>query len=96
MSLPTHQEVIKVIQPVVLGKMIEYFENYDPDDSQALHETLGYAAALSLCTIGLALLHHLYFYHVQRAGMKIRVAMCHMIYQKVGRKTTGTVRDYNV
>ncbi|XP_070786421.1 ATP-binding cassette sub-family C member 4-like isoform X1 [Enoplosus armatus] len=93
------EEVIKVIQPVILGKMIQYFESYDPDDTAALHETLGYAAALSACTIGLALLHHLYFYHVQRAGMKIRVAMCHMIYKKalrlsssaMGKTTTGQI-----
>ncbi|XP_054480100.1 ATP-binding cassette sub-family C member 4-like [Anoplopoma fimbria] len=93
------EEVIKVIQPVVLGKMITYFENYDPKNMTALYETLGYAAALSLCTIGLALLHHLYFYHVQRTGMKIRVAMCHMIYNKalclsssaMGKTTTGQI-----
>ncbi|TNN61503.1 Multidrug resistance-associated protein 4 [Liparis tanakae] len=79
------EEVIKVIQPLILGKMIEYFESYDPLNMTALYETLGYATAMSLCTIGLALLHHLYFYHVQRTGMKIRVAMCHMIYRKVSR-----------
>lgn len=84
---PAYQEVIKVVQPVFLGKIIVYFENYNPEDQKALYETLGYAAAMSLCTIGLALLHHLYFYYVQRAGMKIRVAMCHMIYKKVSRKT---------
>ncbi|TKS66219.1 Multidrug resistance-associated protein 4 [Collichthys lucidus] len=93
------EEVIKVIQPVVLGKMIQYFENYDPDNYKALYETLGYAAGLSICTILLALLHHLYFYHVQRTGMKIRVAMCHMIYKKalclnssaMGKTTTGQI-----
>nr|XP_046237998.1 ATP-binding cassette sub-family C member 4-like isoform X2 [Scatophagus argus] len=93
------EEVIKVIQPVLLGKMINYFENYDPENMKALYKTLGYAAGLSLCTIGLALLHHLYFYHVQRAGMKIRVAMCHMIYKKalclsssaMGKTTTGQI-----
>lgn len=83
MSFPAHQETIKVLQPVILGKVIQYFENYDPNNMTALYETLGYACALSICTIGLALLHHLYFYHVQRVGMKIRVAMCHMIYKKV-------------
>uniref|UniRef100_A0A3Q1HYV3 Multidrug resistance-associated protein 4 n=1 Tax=Anabas testudineus TaxID=64144 RepID=A0A3Q1HYV3_ANATE len=79
--------------------MIQYFESYDPNNMTALYETLGYAAALSLCTIGLAVLHHLYFYHVQRAGMKIRVAMCHMIYNKalrlsssaMGKTTTGQI-----
>uniref|UniRef100_A0A3Q4AMX3 Cystic fibrosis transmembrane conductance regulator n=1 Tax=Mola mola TaxID=94237 RepID=A0A3Q4AMX3_MOLML len=93
------EEVIKLVQPVLLGKMIEYFENYSPDDNNALYRTLGYAAGLSLCTFGLAVLHHLYFYHVQRAGMKIRVAMCHMIYKKalglsssaMGKTTTGQI-----
>ncbi|XP_047432401.1 ATP-binding cassette sub-family C member 4-like [Mugil cephalus] len=93
------EEVIKVVQPVFLGKMILYFETYDPDDTRALHETLGYAAGLCFCTMGLAVLHHLYFYHVQRAGMKIRVAMCHMIYNKalrlsssaMGQTTTGQI-----
>uniref|UniRef100_A0A8C4HL03 Multidrug resistance-associated protein 4 n=1 Tax=Dicentrarchus labrax TaxID=13489 RepID=A0A8C4HL03_DICLA len=85
-------EVIKVIQPVVLGQMIRYFENYDPNNMKALHQSLGYAAGLSLCTIGLALLHHLYFYHVQRAGMKIRVAMylC-SISSAMGKTTTGQI-----
>ncbi len=72
-----------MVQPVFLGKLILYFEGYDPDDMAALYEAYGYAAGISLSTLGLALLHHLYFYNVQRAGMKIRIAMCHMIYRKV-------------
>ncbi|KAM3857219.1 ATP-binding cassette sub-family C member 4-like [Diretmus argenteus] len=93
------EEVIKVIQPVFLGKLIRYFENYDPEDMTSLYEALVYAAVMSLLTIILALLHHLYFYHVQRTGMKIRVAMCHMIYSKalclssaaMGKTTTGQI-----
>ncbi|XP_076004914.1 ATP-binding cassette sub-family C member 4-like isoform X1 [Genypterus blacodes] len=93
------EEVIKVIQPVILGKVITYFESYDPDNMTALYETIGYAAGLAVSTISLAVLHHLYFYHVQRAGMKIRVAMCHMIYGKalclssaaMGKTTTGQI-----
>uniref|UniRef100_A0A8C2GR14 Multidrug resistance-associated protein 4 n=1 Tax=Cyprinus carpio TaxID=7962 RepID=A0A8C2GR14_CYPCA len=95
----TLTEVIKVIQPVFLGKLIQYFERYDPDNMAALYEAYGYAAGISLSTLGLALLHHLYFYHVQRAGMKIRIAMCHMIYKKalclsataMGQTTTGQI-----
>ena len=66
-----------------LGKMISYVENYDPNDSAALHEAYGYAAGLSACVLVWAVLHHLYFYHMQHVGMKLRVAMCHMIYRKV-------------
>ncbi|XP_037095749.1 multidrug resistance-associated protein 4-like isoform X1 [Syngnathus acus] len=76
------QEVIKVIQPVLLGKLIEYFESPDTTGPTAIHKAYGYAAGICLSTVSMAILHHLYFYHVQRAGMKIRVAMCHMIYRK--------------
>uniref|UniRef100_A0A3P9B283 Multidrug resistance-associated protein 4 n=1 Tax=Maylandia zebra TaxID=106582 RepID=A0A3P9B283_9CICH len=93
------EEVIKVIQPVLLGKLIEYFESYDPANSPAVSETYIYAAGISLSTISLTVLHHLYFYHVQRAGMKIRVAVCHMIYRKalclnssaLAKTTTGQI-----
>ncbi|KAM3862000.1 ATP-binding cassette sub-family C member 4-like [Diretmus argenteus] len=76
------QEAIKVIQPMLLGKLIEYFESHEPNNKAAVYEAYGYAAGIPLSAIGLTVLHHLYFYHVQRAGMKIRVAMCHMIYRK--------------
>ncbi|KAM9709908.1 ATP-binding cassette sub-family C member 4-like [Menidia menidia] len=76
------EEIIKVIQPVLLGKLIEYFEMYDSTQAAAVYDAYTYAAGISLTTVCLALLHHLYFYQVQRVGMKVRVAMCHMIYRK--------------
>ncbi|XP_062831587.1 ATP-binding cassette sub-family C member 4 [Anolis carolinensis] len=95
------EEAFHVIQPVLLGMMIAYFENIGSinDDEHALKYAYISAAALSLCTIVLAISHHLYFYHVQRAGMKLRVAMCHMIYRKalrlsntaMGKTTTGQI-----
>ena len=63
--------------------MVSYIENYDSNDSAALHEAYGYAAGLSACVLMWAVLHHLYFYHMQRVGMRLRVAVCHMIYRKV-------------
>ncbi|XP_035533359.1 multidrug resistance-associated protein 4-like [Morone saxatilis] len=92
-------EVIKVIQPLLLWKIIQYFESYDPEDERSLSMAYGYAAAMSLSAFGLTILQHLYYYHVQRTGMKIRVAVCHMIYRKalglssesMGRTTTGQI-----
>uniref|UniRef100_A0A8D0RRF4 Multidrug resistance-associated protein 4 n=1 Tax=Sus scrofa TaxID=9823 RepID=A0A8D0RRF4_PIG len=73
---------VKIVQPVLLGKIISYLEYYDPSDSAAFHEALAYAAGLSVCVLTWAFLHHLYFYHIQRVGMRLRVAVCHMIYRK--------------
>uniref|UniRef100_G5E701 Multidrug resistance-associated protein 4 n=1 Tax=Loxodonta africana TaxID=9785 RepID=G5E701_LOXAF len=93
------EEGTKVIQPIFLGKVINYFENYDPTDLAALHTAYIHATVLTVCMLILAILHHLYFYHVQCAGMRLRVAMCHMIYRKalhlsnraMGKTTTGQI-----
>ena len=77
------QEGTRIVQPVLLGKIISYLEYYDPSDSATFHEALAYAAGLSACVLTWAFLHHLYFYHIQRVGMRLRVAVCHMIYRKV-------------
>ncbi|XP_036312186.1 ATP-binding cassette sub-family C member 4 isoform X2 [Pipistrellus kuhlii] len=79
------EEGTKVVQPLFLGKIINYFENYDPTDSVASQNVYIYATVLTTCTLLLAVLHHLYFYHVQCAGMRLRVAACHMINVKALR-----------
>ncbi|XP_054831012.1 ATP-binding cassette sub-family C member 4 [Eublepharis macularius] len=81
------EETLKIVQPIFLGNIISYFEKTGSldDNSYALKYAYASAVALSVCTLVLAITHHLYFYHVQRAGMKLRVAMCHMIYRKALR-----------
>lgn len=78
------KEAIKVLQPLLLWKIVHFFENYEPGDQRGLILAYAHAAALSLSALGLAVLQHLYYYTVLRLGMKMRVALCHMIYRKVG------------
>uniref|UniRef100_A0A4W2CXT3 Cystic fibrosis transmembrane conductance regulator n=1 Tax=Bos indicus x Bos taurus TaxID=30522 RepID=A0A4W2CXT3_BOBOX len=93
------EEGTKVVQPIFLGKMVSYIENYNPTDSAALHEAYAYAAGLSTSVLVWAVLHHLCFYNMQRVGMRLRVAVCHMIYRKalrlsssaMGKTTTGQI-----
>ncbi|XP_042110943.1 ATP-binding cassette sub-family C member 4-like isoform X2 [Ovis aries] len=93
------EEATRVVQPIFLGKIINYVENSNRTDSAALQGAYGYAAGLSACVLVWAVLHHLYFYHIQRVGMRLRVAVCHMIYRKVlrlsssamGKTTTGQI-----
>ncbi|KAJ1077305.1 hypothetical protein K5549_013185 [Capra hircus] len=91
-SLIAQLEGTRVVQPIFLGKMVSYVENYDPSDSAALHEAYGYAAGLSACVLMWAVLHHLYFYHMQCVGMRLRVAVCHMIYRKALRLSSSAMR----
>ncbi|XP_065758454.1 ATP-binding cassette sub-family C member 4-like [Muntiacus reevesi] len=86
------EEGTKVVLPIFLGKIISYVENYDPANSAALHEAYGYSAGLSACVFVWAVLHHVYFYHIQRVGMRLRVAVCHMIYRKSLRLSTLVMR----
>ena len=75
------QECTRVVLPLLLGKMISYFE--DPKVSDALYEAYICAAVLSACVLLWAILHHLCFDYFHRVGMRLRVAMSHMIYRKV-------------
>lgn len=79
------QEAIKVVQPLLLWKIIQYFESYEPSDQRSLVAVYCYAAALSLSAFALTILQHVYYYLVLRTGMKMRVAVCHLIYGKVSR-----------
>ena len=72
-----------MVQPVLLGYLLRYFETYDPNDYHGLQLAFCYALGMSLCLLLLAVMHHLVFFNTQKEGMKIRVAMCNMIYRKV-------------
>ena len=77
------QEATKIVQPVLLGYLLRYFETYDPNDYHGLELACYYALGMSLCLLLLAVMHHILFFNTQKAGMKIRVAMCNMIFRKV-------------
>ncbi|XP_034328340.2 ATP-binding cassette sub-family C member 4 isoform X2 [Magallana gigas] len=90
------EEVTKVVQPLLLGKLIRYFTS-EPSISET--EAYLYAMGMSLSVIILAIFHHPYFFTVQRIGMQIRVACCSLLYRKalrlsnkaLGQTTTGQI-----
>uniref|UniRef100_A0AAY4DHT8 ATP-binding cassette, sub-family C (CFTR/MRP), member 4 n=1 Tax=Denticeps clupeoides TaxID=299321 RepID=A0AAY4DHT8_9TELE len=60
------EEVIKVIQPLLLGKLIRYFEGYSPGIS--LYEAYVCALGISLTTMGLVLLLRAESWHEDPGG----------------------------
>uniref|UniRef100_A0A8C5AUE0 Multidrug resistance-associated protein 4 n=1 Tax=Gadus morhua TaxID=8049 RepID=A0A8C5AUE0_GADMO len=92
-------EATMIVQPVLLGYLLRYFETYDPNDYHGLELACYYALGMSLSLLLLAVMHHILFFNIQKAGMKIRVAMCNMIFRKAlclsnsarGKTTTGQI-----
>ena len=76
------QGLIKLVQPVLLGYLLRYFESYDPNDYHGLQLAFCYGLGISLCTLLMVLENHL-FIQCLKMAMKIRVALSHMIYKKV-------------
>uniref|UniRef100_A0A8C5CKE9 Cystic fibrosis transmembrane conductance regulator n=1 Tax=Gadus morhua TaxID=8049 RepID=A0A8C5CKE9_GADMO len=93
------EEATMIVQPVLLGYLLRYFETYDPNDYHGLELACYYALGMSLSLLLLAVMHHILFFNIQKAGMKIRVAMCNMIFRKAlclsnsarGKTTTGQI-----
>ncbi|XP_033098314.1 multidrug resistance-associated protein 4-like isoform X2 [Anneissia japonica] len=73
------EEALKLLQPIVLGLLINYFE---VDSSATLSQGLLYAGILSLITVILNIIHEPYFFYNQVFGMKIRIACCGIMYKK--------------
>uniref|UniRef100_A0A8C6CVH4 Multidrug resistance-associated protein 4-like n=1 Tax=Moschus moschiferus TaxID=68415 RepID=A0A8C6CVH4_MOSMO len=84
------QECTRVVLPLLLWRIIIYIEN--PEVSNALYEAYVCAAVMSACVLLWAILHHLYFDYFQRVGMRLRVAMSHMIYHKALHLSNSAMR----
>ncbi|KAM7344070.1 putative multidrug resistance-associated protein lethal(2)03659 isoform 2-T2 [Cochliomyia hominivorax] len=88
---------MRAMQPLLLGKLVSYYAHLDTNKSK----TEGYLYALGVILISVV---SVFFFHpnnmgIQHMGMKIRVAICSLIYRKTlrlsksatGETTSGQV-----
>uniref|UniRef100_A0A8W4FEZ1 Multidrug resistance-associated protein 4 n=1 Tax=Sus scrofa TaxID=9823 RepID=A0A8W4FEZ1_PIG len=87
------QEGTRIVQPVLLGKIISIWSTMIPVILPPSTKPWPTPQGLSACVLTWAFLHHLYFYHIQRVGMRLRVAVCHMIYRKALRLSNLATRE---
>ncbi|VDP24956.1 unnamed protein product [Heligmosomoides polygyrus] len=75
------EECIKLSQPLFMGRLIRYFRFDAP-----MTEIEAYVAAggVALTAAFFALIHHPYFYGLQKVGLQLKVAASGMIVNKVG------------
>lgn len=60
--------------------LVQYFNNIE---TTPVWIAYCYAAGISLGALLIALLHHIYFFHVQRIGWHMRASTCALMYKKV-------------
>lgn len=90
--------ISSVTQPLFLGGLVSYYANPKNTSSDQTTAYL-YALGVILCSALNVLLMHPYMLGILHVGMKIRVAMCSMIYRKalrlsktaLGNTTSGQV-----
>nr|XP_036233399.1 probable multidrug resistance-associated protein lethal(2)03659 isoform X1 [Bactrocera oleae]XP_036233400.1 probable multidrug resistance-associated protein lethal(2)03659 isoform X1 [Bactrocera oleae] len=88
---------LRVTQPLFLGGLVNYYAN--PANNESTNTAFLFALGVILCSALNVLLMHPYMMAVLHTGMKVRVALCSVIYRKalrlsktaLGSTTTGQV-----
>ncbi|XP_035217642.1 multidrug resistance-associated protein 4-like isoform X2 [Stegodyphus dumicola] len=70
---------IHVMQPILLGYLIEHFARMKVVTKQDLYF---YTACVCLLAAMFVFTHHRYFFGAQRIGMRLRIACCSLVYRK--------------
>ncbi|EDV28837.1 uncharacterized protein TRIADDRAFT_19619 [Trichoplax adhaerens] len=79
------EESIKIAQPLLIGQIVNYFTT---DTTVTTTEVYFYALGLSLSVFLTTVLDQIYYYAVERFGMRIRVTLCSVIFKKVLKLST--------
>ncbi|KYN18669.1 hypothetical protein ALC57_09015 [Trachymyrmex cornetzi] len=84
--------LLRVLQPLLLGQMLLYFNTTDVDKSYAY----GYAVGVILCSALNVFVIHPYTIGMLHMGMKIRVACCSLIYRKTLKLTKTALGETTI
>ncbi|XP_012058527.1 PREDICTED: LOW QUALITY PROTEIN: probable multidrug resistance-associated protein lethal(2)03659 [Atta cephalotes] len=84
--------LLRVLQPLLLGQMLLYFNTTDIDKSYAY----GYAVGVILCSALNVFVIHPYTISMLHMGMKIRVACCSLIYRKTLKLTKTALGETTI
>ncbi|KAF6206425.1 hypothetical protein GE061_017658 [Apolygus lucorum] len=74
--------VIKIVQPLMLQGLIRYFAE---GSEMSVEDAYAYAAGILVCSLIPCFVLHPYMLCIQHLGMRLRIAMCSMIYRKALR-----------
>uniref|UniRef100_A0A0A9VYF9 Multidrug resistance-associated protein 4 n=2 Tax=Lygus hesperus TaxID=30085 RepID=A0A0A9VYF9_LYGHE len=74
--------VIKIVQPLMLQGLIRYFAE---GNEMSVEDAYTYAGGILICSLIPVFALHPYMLCIQHLGMRLRIAMCSMLYRKALR-----------
>lgn len=93
----TLKTTLLVLRPILLGKLVAYFS---PNQTAVTkEEAYGYAFGVILVTILSSVYLHAYMFYIQQLGLKIRIAVCSLIYRKslnLSREAINEITNGNI
>ncbi|XP_018302134.1 probable multidrug resistance-associated protein lethal(2)03659 [Mycetomoellerius zeteki] len=84
--------LLRVMQPLLVGQMLLYFNTMDVDKSYAY----GCAVGVVLCSALNVFVIHPYMMGILHMGMKVRVACCSLIYRKTLKMTRTALGETTI
>ncbi|CAG9863640.1 unnamed protein product [Phyllotreta striolata] len=81
---------LRTFQPYMLGGVLDY---YTPGSSKSKLEAYGYGVAMVLFSFGISLIMNQYIVIALHAGMKVRAAVCALVYRKATRLSRTALGD---
>lgn len=85
--------MVKLAQPIFMGMLIRYFRF---DAPLTLRDAYIAASGVAICAALAPLIHHPYFYGLQKYGMRIKIGCGGMIMDKVRRFSSLSDICFNV
>ncbi|CAJ0572691.1 unnamed protein product, partial [Mesorhabditis spiculigera] len=87
------EEVIKLVQPLFMGRLIRYFRFDHPLTAQDAYIA---AAGVAITSALVATVHHPYFYGLQKIGLRVKVAASGLVTEKGFGLSSAAIRDTSV
>jgi len=87
---------LSVTQPLCLGGLVSFYADQSNQDSDDRTTAYLYAGGVILCSAFNVLFMHPYMLGMFHTGMKVRVAMCSMIYRKALRLSRTALGDTTI
>ncbi|PSN47509.1 hypothetical protein C0J52_02251 [Blattella germanica] len=93
LAIAVCEVLFKISQPLLMGGLIRYFT---PGSNMSIDTAFIYVAALVVCSAANVVTRQVYMMATLHIGMKIRVAVCSLVYRKALKLSMSSLREITI